>query len=406
MRRVLADNRFYRTKYAAAGLDTGRLPDLHQLDRLPVTTKSELVEDQVAHPPFGTNLTFPIEAYSRLHLTSGTTGRPLRWLDTPESWQWWLDCWKEVYRAAGVTAGDRVFVAFSFGPFIGFWTAFEAGQQLGALLLPGGGLSTSQRLDLLLDHGATVLVSTPTYALRLAETAREAGRDLAGSAIRVTIHAGEPGASIPSVRARLEQAWGARCFDHAGATEMGAWGFGCEVEDHMHINESQFVAEVIDPDTLRPPAVDPTGVQRGELVLTNLGRVGSPLIRYRTGDLVELAGDCCACGRQDRYLRGGILGRIDDMIVVRGINVFPSAIENIVREFGEIAEFEVQVEHRREMAELVIRIETNDATGETTAAALAEGVYRRLNLRPIVQLVAPNSLPRYELKARRFRNKA
>jgi phenylacetate-CoA ligase len=403
LRRVLASNPFYRGKLGAAGYTAERPPALEDLATLPFTSKPELVDDQERHPPFGTNLTFPEGTYTRLHLTSGTTGRPLRWLDTAESWQWWLDCWKEVYRAAGVTPEDRVFVAFSFGPFIGFWTAFEAGQQLGAMMLAGGGLSTKQRLETLLEHRATVLVCTPTYALRLAEVAREERFDLPGSAVRVTIHAGEPGASVPSVKARIEQAWGARCVDHAGATEMGAWGYGCGHENRMHVNEREFVAEVIDPDTGFTAQPGPAGSCRGELVLTNLGRVGSPLIRYRTGDVVELVRDDCPCGRPFASLRGGVLGRADDMVIVRGINVFPSAIENIVREFREIVEFEVVIERYVEMAELLVRIEVTGAAEQEVSRALADRIYRRLNLRPRVEVAAVGSLPRYELKARRFR---
>jgi phenylacetate-CoA ligase len=296
-----------------------------------------------------------------------------------------------------------VFVAFSFGPFIGFWTAFEAGQQLGAMMLAGGGLSTKQRVETLVDNNATVLVGTPTYALRMAEVAHEENIHIAESDVRITIHAGEPGASVPNVKARLERAWGARCVDHAGATEMGAWGFSCGHENHMHLNELEFIAEVIDPEKLEPSQIQREGVQRGELVLTNLGRLGSPLIRYRTGDLVELVRGGCPCGRELAILRGGVLGRIDDMVIVRGINVFPSAIENIVREFSEIVEFEVVVEQDREMGDLVLKIEVNGAPAETTAQALADRIYRRLNLRPRVQVMESGSLPRYELEARRFK---
>ncbi|RMG50495.1 MAG: phenylacetate--CoA ligase family protein [Acidobacteria bacterium] len=403
MERVMRDNAFYRAKYEPLGFSVRRPPRLDELPALPFTLKSELVDDQQRHPPFGRDLTFPLSRYTRIHQTSGTTGRPLRWLDTAESWQWWLDCWREIYRAAGVHPDDRIFVAFSFGPFIGFWTAFEAGQRLGAMVMPGGGLSSRQRLETLLENEATVLVCTPTYALRLAEVARESGIDLAGSTIRITIHAGEPGASVPNVKSRIEAVWGARCVDHAGATEVGAWGYSCGERDHMHINEAEFIAEVIDPETQALVEPDAEGVQRGELVLTNLGRVGSPVIRYRTGDLVELTRRPCPCGRTTAVLRGGVLGRIDHMFIIRGINVFPSALENLIRAFPDIEEFEVSVEHRRAMAELVIRIEVNGQRPADVAAALEQHVHERLNLRPVVRVVDRGSLPRYELKARRFK---
>jgi phenylacetate-CoA ligase len=401
-REILKDNAFYRSRFEPLGFTADRPPVLEDLARLPVTTKVELVEDQHAHPPFGTNLTYPVSRYTRLHQTSGTTGIPLRWLDTPESWKWWLDCWEEIYRAAGVTADDRVYVAFSFGPFIGFWAAFEAAQQLGAMALTGGGQTSDQRIQTLLDQEATVVVCTPTYALRLSEVARESGTDLASSPVRLTIHAGEPGASIPSVKTRLESMWGSRCVDHAGATEVGAWGYGCGHQDHMHVNEAEFIPEVIDTHTFEVVSPDERGVERGELVLTNLGRTGTPVIRYRTGDLVELQRRPCECGRASVQLRGGVLGRIDDMIVIRGVNIFPSAVENVVRELPEILEFQAIVEREREMAELVLRVEVSGGDPVEVSEKLKRRVRARLNVRPRVEVAPAGSLPRYELKARRF----
>src|SRR6185312_466435 len=216
------DNAFYRAKLPARA---------STLLDLPFTTKAELSEDQAAHPPFGTNLTYPIERYARLHQTSGTTGQPLRLLDTAESWDWWRECWQSVYRAAGVTAEDRIFFAFSFGPFIGFWSAFAGAERLGALCLTGGAMTTTERVAAIMAPEATVLLSTPTYALRLAEAAREEGIDLARSALRVSIHAGEPGASIPGTRERIEKELGVEAFDHTGATEVGAHGFSCSARD-------------------------------------------------------------------------------------------------------------------------------------------------------------------------------
>jgi phenylacetate-CoA ligase len=208
---LLAHNPFYAPRLRAAGLASPEdLRALADLDRIPFTRKAELVADQETHPPYGSNLSFPLTAYTRLHQTSGTTGRPLRLLDTPESWDWWLRCWGHVYRGATVGPEDRIFAAFSFGPFIGFWSAFEAGQKLGALVIPGGGQTSEQRLQMIADNEATVLVCTPTYALRLAEVAREQGIDASRSSIRVTVHAGEPGASIPSTKRRIEELWARR----------------------------------------------------------------------------------------------------------------------------------------------------------------------------------------------------
>src|SRR6202050_1317862 len=195
-------NKFYSQKLNAAGVtfDIASLEDFSR--RFPFTTKAELVEDQRGHPPFGTNLTYPLERYTRFHQTSGTIGTPLRWLDTPESWDWMTENWMEIYRAAGVTRTERVYFAFSFGPFIGFWLAFEAAAQMGALCIPGGGMSSAVRVRAILDNAATVLCCTPTYAIRLGEVAAEEKIDLRQSRVKTIIVAGEPGGSIPAIRSR------------------------------------------------------------------------------------------------------------------------------------------------------------------------------------------------------------
>ena len=403
IRRVLADNLFYRDKYRPFGFSTSHPPRLGDLPGLPFTTKTELARDQEANPPYGSVHSEPAASYIRLHTTSGTTGRPLCWLDTPESWQWLLDCWRAVYTAAGVGRGDRVFVAFSFGPFLGFWTAFEAAAQIGALAIPGGGLTSEQRLRAILELEATVLACTPTYALRLAEVARQKGLDLAASALSTTIHGGEPGASIPAVKSRLESAFGARCLDHAGATEVGPWGYCCGTGLDMHINERAFIAEVVDPDDGEPVPPDADGVRSGELVLSNLGRAGSPVLRYRTGDFVRLSSTRCTCGDEAAVIHGGVLTRLDDMMIVRGVNVYPSALEGLIREDPEIGEFEIRAETEREMTELVLRIEVAGDRPDAVARALTDRVRRVLSLRPRVELAPTGSLPRYELKARRFK---
>src|SRR5436309_13674052 len=239
---LLLTNVFYGRKVADAGIRDVR--ELRSVRDLPFTTKAELSRDQTEHPPFGSNLTYPIDRYVRLHQTSGTTGRPLRVLDTAESWQWWRDCWRPIYTAAGVTSRDRIFFCFSFGPFVGFWSAFAGAEQLGALCLTGGAMTTAERVATIQALDATVLMCTPTYALRLAEAARDEGVDLSRSSLRVSIHAGEPGASIPATRSRIEETFGVTCFDHTGATEIGPTGFSCSARDGVHLIEREFVVEI------------------------------------------------------------------------------------------------------------------------------------------------------------------
>jgi phenylacetate-CoA ligase len=392
VRAALGANPFWTAKWRAAGLASA--DDLRSWDDLrclPLTTKNELVADQATHPLFGTNLTYPLERYVRVHQTSGTSGTPLRWLDTQASWEWWARCWGFVLAGAGVRRGDRAFFPFSFGLFVGFWAGFEGARALGVLAIPGGGQDSPTRLTTMETLGATVLVCTPSYALHLLQVARERGVDPARLPVRVTLHAGEPGAGIPSVRARIEAGWGARAFDHGGMTEMGAYGYECEAQAGLHVNESEFVAEVIDPATGSPAS-------EGELVLTNLGRLGSPLVRYRTGDRVRLARSPCGCGRTFARLEGGILGRLDDMLIVRGVNLFPSAIEAIVRRFP-VEEFQIEIFRAGELDEVRVLVEMDG--GADGARHVQDALRAGLGIRMEVAPVGPGSLPRFELKARR-----
>jgi len=391
-RALVGANPFWTAKWREAGLRAaGDLSGWDDFARLPLTSKGELVEDQTTNGLFGTNLTYPLERYVRVHQTSGTTGAPLRWLDTQESWDWWARCWGFVLAGAGVRRDDRAFFPFSFGLFVGFWAGFEGARALGALAIPGGGQDSPTRLAAMETLGATVLVCTPSYALHLLQVARERGVDPAALPVRITVHAGEPGAGIPSVRARIEAGWGARAFDHAGMTEMGAYGYECEAQAGLHVNESEFVAEVIDPAT-------GAAAEEGELVLTNLGRLGSPLIRYRTGDRVRRASAPCACGRTFARLEGGILGRLDDMLIVRGVNVFPTAIEAVVRRFP-VEEFQIEVFRDGELDEVRVHVEVDG--GDDGARRVQEALRATLGIRLEVAPVAPGSLPRFELKARR-----
>jgi len=375
LREVLKGNQFWRD----------RLVDVQGWDdfeRLPLTGKGDLVSDQRINPPFGSNLTYALDRYVRMHQTSGSSGdQPLRWLDTQESWDWWLRIWSDhVYRAAGVTPMDRVFFAFSFGPFIGFWSAFGGAERVGALAISGGAMTTEQRIRSLRDLGATVLLSTPTYALRMALRAQELGLDLATSEIRVTIHAGEPGASIPGTRDAIEAAYAATSFDHTGMTELGPTGHSCAQRDGIHLIESEFIFEVLD-ERGRP-------AEAGELVGTNLGRWGMPLIRYRTGDQVVASREACSCGSPYLKLAGGIRGRVDDMLTVRGVNLYPSS-----------SEFVIERRSVEQMDEVMVVVE--EAPG-LSVERLEADLRQALGVRLGCRVVPAGSLPRTDLKSRRI----
>jgi phenylacetate-CoA ligase len=389
---LLPANAFHSARLRAAGVG----PEIASLEefaqRCPFTSKADLVADQAAHPPFGSNLTFPLERYTRFCQTSGTTATPLAIIDTPESWEWMLGNWAEIYRAAEVCAGDRIYFGFSFGPFLGFWTAFEAAVKLGCLCFPGGGLSSPARLRALMAYRAQVLCCTPTYAIHLGEAAAEAGVDLAGSAIRKIIVAGEPGGSVPAIRERIAELWhGAVVIDHYGLTETGPVALQRPgAADRLEIIEESYFAEIIHPQGNMAVSSGETG----ELVLTSLGRTACPLLRYRTGDLV--ARDP---GKEGLVLRGGVLGRADDMVVVRGVNLFPAAVEAVVRSIPGAGEYRAEVSRTGALTEVTLIVEMED---DAALRALEAALTSTFSLRIPVQKAAPGSLPRFEMKARRW----
>lgn len=397
-----AGNPFYGARLAKAGLGDGGTTLADFVARMPFTTKMDLVWDREEFPPYGSNLTYPIGRYTRFCQSSGTTRAPMPTLDTPESWSAMLDCWDRVYEAAAIPPGERIFFAFSFGPFLGFWTAFESATRRGNLAIPGGGLSSKARLQTMVAHDVETLCCTPTYALRLGELyATHRDDETAAYRLRKIIVAGEPGGSLPEVRKRLAELWkGARVHDHHGMTETGPVTYeDPEKPLALCVLEDSYLAEIIDRDTQLEVAPG----QRGELVLTTLTRKASPLLRYRTGDLVEKAyfqppggGEPVLC------LEGGILGRIDEMVVIRGVNVYPSAVEKIIRGFPEVVEFQVVQTTRQSMAELEVMIEAGAKAGPDLAGRVARELGDAFTLRIPVTAVEPGSLPRYEFKSKRW----
>ncbi|MEM8732832.1 MAG: AMP-binding protein [Planctomycetota bacterium] len=392
---ILPQNKFYSAKLGLAE----QLKHIDELSSMPFTSKEELVasaeadEDQLSG-----HHTFNRSDYSRLHRTSGTTGNPLMILDTEADWRRWSWTWQHVLEAANLTPRDCVFLAFSFGPFIGFWSAHQACVDRGATVVPGGGLSSVARLDFMRQSNANVLCCTPSYALHLADVARQENIDLRSLKIDRLIVAGEAGGSVPSVREKMASLWGAQIIDHSGATEVGPWGFGWPDRPGLHVIETSFIAELI---PIKSDATETTLEQNqnlAELVLTSLGRVGAPVFRYRTGDIVLAErGTVDRCGFL--WLPKGVIGRTDDMIPVRGINVFPSSIDAVVRRFQDIAEYQVLISERDAMTELEVLIETSN---ESTSIELTKELNVRLGLRIPVRTAQANSLPRTELKAKRW----
>jgi len=380
---------FYRTKLADVSLP---LRDMSQFAAMPFLEKSEMSSALPA-----TICGWQRHRYVHAHQTSGTTGSPILVLDSVQDWRWWIDTWQYVLDTAQVTTSDTAFMAFSYGPFIGFWSAHDALVQRGALVVPGGGMTSLARLHALAACEATILCCTPTYALHLATVAKQAGITIAKSAISRIIVAGESGGSIPEVRQRIETAWGASVIDHCGATEVGPWGVGNPLGTGVHVIESEFIAETVVFDATAPNGRNASTGELAELVLTGLGRHGAPAIRYRTGDLVRAEPSSDPLN-QFVFLRGGVVGRIDDMVVIRGVNVFPTSIEAIIRRVAGDAVFRDSRGGHQEMEQLRIEVEGDIATTRRLDDAFRE----QLGLRIEVTAVDSGTLPRFEGKAKRW----
>jgi len=381
---VLARNPFWQARLAGWDRES----------ELPPLTKDELVADQAAHPPFGTNLTYELDRYVAMHQTSGTTGPPLRVLDTAEDWAWWRSCLASSYERIGIGAQDRVALAFSFGPHVHFWATKEGLQEVGAMAIVTGGMTSAQRLQTIAETQATALACTPTYALRLHEVAVEQQLEAALESIQAVIVTGEPGGSLPAVRSAIEEAFGARVYEHAGSTEAGPFGSPCREGGGLHIDASQFACEIVGGD-LQPVA----GGERGELLVTPLGRTGFPVLRYRTGDIVVRTDERCPGGHDDPWLPGGIVGRTDDMVVIRGMNVYPSVIEEGVRSVTGSGEFRITFyTEPGGMDEIKLEVELDQGS---KARRLQDVMRHQLGLRVRIVPVAAGVLPRSQNKSRR-----
>lgn len=396
------NSKFYRQKMDGAGIKPGDFKDLPDLRGFPFTTKDELKADQAEHPLYGTVGAVPVENCVRLHFTSGTTGRPVHVLDTQDDFLGFYRSYARGLYGMGIRPEDVVMCAFGYGPWIGYWSGFYAAQDIGCLVIPVGGLSTEQRIDIVDTYGVTVLGSTPSYALHMAEVARKHGRDLSHSRVHITWHTGEPGAAIPSTRDRIASAYGARVCDLPGLTEIAAWGFSCAAESGLaHVHEDYAYPEVLDIET--GELVGPG--QSGELVFTSLYRQALPLVRYRTRDIVRVADRACPCGRTLFSIEGGVLGRRDDMKKIRGVVVYPTQIEEVVRRFEPVEEFRTRIWRKEGMDEVSVSVEVADtgsgADPQDLVREVADELRKALGIRVGVELVAAGSLPRWDHKARR-----
>lgn len=405
---TLASAPWQAARLREAGIDSSAaIRTRDDIRRIPFLTRDEWMESQIEDPPFGAVLAQPPEAAIRFHTTSGTSGRqPLAVLDGPKDWEWITEMWCYALWGFGIRRSDRIFFAFSYGAFVGFWGAHYAAEKIGALVLSGGNMTTEARVRMIIDAEATVVCSTPTYALRMAQEAQALGIDLAAGPVERVLLSGEPAGSIPATKALIEEQWGAKTADTAGMTEVGTIVmFEC---DHQpggaHVIEDHYLEEVIDPESGEPVGYD----EEGERVVTSFGRGFIPVMRYRTRDLVRrIPAERCSCGRTFDIYEGGIRGRVDDMKVVRGTNIYPRAIEEIVRHHAEIEEFQVRfytADGIRDEVEVLVECDgpTESEVESTLAALRSELATAHEGLRIGVRLVEHETLPRFELKAKRL----
>jgi phenylacetate-CoA ligase len=396
---------FYRKKLDRAGIKPSDISSLNDVRNIPFTVKEELRESQAAHPPWGDFPCIPAEEGVRVFQTTGTTGIPVKILLNKNDWYvHFYEQFMHFMYGYGIKTCDILFVPFGYSLYIAWWGFQAALEQAGVMIVPGGGQSSQDRVKNIFEWGATVVCGTPTYLLYLGDTALKMGTPLKDSAVHKVVAAGEPGANVPSTKRTIEELWGAKCYDDIGSTEISNFGFECIMQKGTHVIESMFYAECLDPETLEQV---PEG-QLGELVLTNLCTESVPLIRYRMKDLVRFNKETCECGRTFLRLDGGILGRSDDMFQFAGVNIFPSAIENLIRQVDAFSnEYQIVVPKMGSGKRLRIRVEPASAqvSGEAMEAAIQEfiGTFKyRITVTPEVQVVGMGELPRFELKAKRL----
>jgi phenylacetate-CoA ligase len=400
-------SKFHRRLYRGAGILPQDIKTFEDIRNVPKVEKAMMQEIQGKEPfPYGDALCVPLSEVTEYHQTSGTTSVPVYQPDTWQDWEWWSECWGYILYAHGYRDTDRVFIPFGYNVFVAFWAGHYGAEKLGCEVIPGGVLNTEARILKMQELKATAMMGTPTYMLGMAEVARKnlslnPAEDLC---IQKITCAGEPGASVPSTKNRIEEAWGAKLYDHVGATEVGAWAYECQVQRGLHVNEAFFLAEIEDPET--GEIIEEPG-RTGKVVITALDRMAQPCIRFDTKDVTIWLEDTCECGRTFRTCRG-IVGRADDITKVKGVLLAPSAIEEVVRSFPELGdEFEVIVTRRGDLDDITLRVELNPGAEDTKEIIIPKLVDRlrlKTNLGYSLEFRPYGSLPRQEIKAKRFKD--
>ncbi len=382
--------------------DIKRISDVQKLPLIDKEILRSAQEDKEPFP-YGELLGVNLKSVTDFRQTSGTTGRPVYVPESYESWQWRVEVWCHILWMAGFRETDRVFLPFGYNVYVAFWEGHYAAEKLGCEVVPGGALDTAGRLSKMQEVKPTALLNTPTYGLHLGESALKKGIDPRNLGIRRMLCAGEP--LPPATRRRLEQLWDAEVYDHIGGTEPCAWGAMCREREGLHIMEPFFLVEVLDLETMS------RSVEPGELgvaVVTPLGRRSFPLIRFNTQDVVRRGRGGCPCGRTSGMIEA-VVGRADDLTKIRGVLFTPVTVEELIRkDFPEVVEFEIRVTRGETMDEITLQVEFPEAKGtegfKDFSGLLREKLKTKTNLRFRIEQAAPGALPRYTLKAKRFKD--
>ena len=401
-------SKFHRKLYERAGIKPEDIRSFEDIKHVPKVEKAMMRDIQRKDPfPYGDALCVPLEEVTIFRQTSGTTGQPVYQPDTWQDWEWWSECWSYILWAQGYRPKDRVFIPFGYNIFVAFWAGHYAAEKLGCEVVPGGVLDTKARILKIQELEATAMMGTPTYILSMAETARnKMNIDPAEMTISKITCAGECGASIPSTKKRMEDAWGAKVYDHAGATEIGAWSYECQDQPGgMHVNEALFLVEIEDINT--GEIINEPG-RRGKMIITALDRQAQPCVRFDSKDVIEWDKKTCSCGRTFRLIKGGVVGRADDITKVKGVLLAPAAIEEVVRGIGGLGdEYEVVVDKAGDVDRIKLKVELvpgAESQAKIIESGLKDQLRLKTNLAYQLEFHDYGSLPRYEVKAKRFKD--
>jgi len=400
---------FYHRLYQGAGLEPEDIKAFEDIQKVPKIEKGMMREVQKRDPfPYGDMMTVPLKRVTAFRQTSGTTGTPVYQADTWQDWEWWSESWCYILYAQGYRDTDRVFIPFGYNIFVAFWAGHYAAEKLGCEVVPGGVLDTQSRILKMQELKCNAFMATPTYVLGMADTAiNKLGIDPAKDLnIQKITCAGEPGASIPTTKKRMEDAWGAKVYDHIGATEIGAWSYECtEQPGGLHVNEGFFLVEIEDIETggiITEPGKD------GKMIITALDRMAKPCIRFDSKDVIRWADHQCDCGRTFRLIDGGVVGRSDDITKVKGVLLAPTAIEEVVRSIPELGdEYEVVVSKKGDIDNILLKIEIlpgKETEQESILFRLKDQLRVKTNLGYKIEVHPYGSLPRYDVKAKRFKD--